>query len=1118
MSRKIFLATTLAVCLALAFAAISAANRTRSRSSRPDRGPAFRSTTAIEDVSQTFAPAFRRQIAPTGIEFDANGLQADSISQLVSGPDALVKKANAYLSVAHTQEPHDAYVTLQRVLDLGLDQIDTTKARRLQAAAYRNLADLYQEPSRQAYYLSKAVGFVDSPGIREELEANIQVLGGMPEIVAIEQMNTGPYALSPVDFGDDDTCDGGPPVSAPSITRMSIQDPSGGFEDRNFLQVVIPGPMGWALEIETTSEGCNDPISCSDAAFDTDMALWGRCEGGFEDNLVERDMNQGDGGLGWLSKIQTTCLLPGTYYLEVKGQFGAAPKNFDVNIISTDECIVPVEDDYEPDNTIPDSSSIGHPNSIPDHASGWLGRDNKDIQAHSIFPRNDDDHGKIDLTRTERVRMGTQVQFPSNANGFRGITAGPDEDTQLILFYGEDPHGGLCNTPPFTVGNYCKSSADCDPNAPPAVPSEPADTCFPLYLFTFGGEAIPRFFPDNPLAFNDDVAPSAGNLGSELFMCLPRTASGSPAMSVFDGFSMRSRGYRPPFPGSISDLAFDYESRSRNEGECTYEQEPNQAFADASAVGLNVFVSGIWEGSETFPFADIDLWGPFDVKPPFETVTLQVFPLLINPFGDSEVELWVGPDDGGGFYMVASELDDTGNEPNSFLTVEDLPPANENPLLGPNTMANAGYYVNVFGLDVVPNWYYNLRIVTPLVETDEVEPNDDHPQVVDYRGTTLVTAAIEPTCDIDRYQFTLGDDSFMEFFTSHPSTDTVLLVQQVNGGSLELTTELGITNGIGSGQAWWASFGPTADADNFAGPIEVADDGTGVTNGCAPLANDMTGKVAYIDRGACAFAGKVLNAQAAGATAVMIGNDRVQPETSVGGDCDDCTIPTVGITQAFGAAIKAGVPADVVWNRGAFEDVTTAAYGPAPTQGNFRGEIAITDDGTGATTACTPIVNDVAGKVAFIDRGACGFSTKTLNAQAAGATAALFGNDRPNNITPGGDCADCEIPTMMILQVDGTMLKETTPGALVVFNDTVLGCDDDGHTEGSNEFLSEVTGCVPAGDYIVSVRGWDSSGGPYVLNIIGTPGCTPTDPPTMSSTGEGSSNFCDPEQFERGCE
>ena len=105
-----------------------------------------------------------------------------------------------------------------------------------------------------------------------------------------------------------------------------------------------------------------------------------------------------------------------------------------------------------------------------------------------------------------------------------------------------------------------------------------------------------------------------------------------------------------------------------------------------------------------------------------------------------------------------------------------------------------------------------------------------------------------------------------------------------------------------------AAFGPT-DPSEATGAALLADDGTGTaTDGCEPFVNDMTGAIALVDRGACTFVQKALNAQAAGAIgAVIINNDATNPDQPppLGGTNDAVVIPVVGISITNGTAVKA---------------------------------------------------------------------------------------------------------------------------------------------------------------------------------------------------------------------
>jgi hypothetical protein len=98
-----------------------------------------------------------------------------------------------------------------------------------------------------------------------------------------------------------------------------------------------------------------------------------------------------------------------------------------------------------------------------------------------------------------------------------------------------------------------------------------------------------------------------------------------------------------------------------------------------------------------------------------------------------------------------------------------------------------------------------------------------------------------------------------------------------------------------------AAYGPTPDADGISGDIVYA----GL--GCAALVDFPAGAIALVDRGVCPFVDKTTNAQAAGASAVIVANNAAGT-ISMGGD-GAFAIPSVMISQADGNTIKAGLPA-----------------------------------------------------------------------------------------------------------------------------------------------------------------------------------------------------------------
>jgi len=101
-----------------------------------------------------------------------------------------------------------------------------------------------------------------------------------------------------------------------------------------------------------------------------------------------------------------------------------------------------------------------------------------------------------------------------------------------------------------------------------------------------------------------------------------------------------------------------------------------------------------------------------------------------------------------------------------------------------------------------------------------------------------------------------------------------------------------------------AAFGPT-DITGISGEIvQVQDTSANPAQGCFAATNDLTGKIALIDRGSCAFVQKATNAQAAGAIAAVICNQDNAFFVAGGDDGGTLSIPTVTFPSSFCDAIK----------------------------------------------------------------------------------------------------------------------------------------------------------------------------------------------------------------------
>ena len=103
-----------------------------------------------------------------------------------------------------------------------------------------------------------------------------------------------------------------------------------------------------------------------------------------------------------------------------------------------------------------------------------------------------------------------------------------------------------------------------------------------------------------------------------------------------------------------------------------------------------------------------------------------------------------------------------------------------------------------------------------------------------------------------------------------------------------------------------------------------------------------------------------------------------------------------------------------------------ASFGAPLTLGGLSGDVVLADDGAAPTSdACSPLVNaaQMAGRIAFIDRGTCTFTSKAQQAQAAGAVAVIIANNVGGPLAPGGSDPSITIPVVGISQADGNTIR-----------------------------------------------------------------------------------------------
>lgn len=121
----------------------------------------------------------------------------------------------------------------------------------------------------------------------------------------------------------------------------------------------------------------------------------------------------------------------------------------------------------------------------------------------------------------------------------------------------------------------------------------------------------------------------------------------------------------------------------------------------------------------------------------------------------------------------------------------------------------------------------------------------------------------------------------------------------------------------------------------------------------------------------------------------------------------------------------------------------TAAFGPlvtaALTSGNIVAAVDAVEAGGTSTDGCSPFSNaaTVAGRIALIERGLCGFAVKARNATDAGAIAVIIYNNAANAAAGPPGMADdningqfVTIPTVSLRRTDGTDIVAALAGTV----------------------------------------------------------------------------------------
>jgi len=716
MSKKVLFLTALAACFALALVPVMAAERTNDRSAdRVQRG-ADRTITSADDndVSDTFSEE---------VVLSTDRARVPSQSQLnLYAAQGMLEQANKLRAAG---DDDAARALLARIA--GMDLADSPMAEEIRVKLFDSMATLYTAaPHKQVAYLNQALRHA-SDANKQAYRNQITELGGVIVEDAAVLTATTSSSTNTVAGAGDDTCD----TAAPAVLPLEVQDIS--FPgDGNWRFFEITNPIGQITSIET---------------------------------LINAGTLNPDTAEIYMSLLDAGCLVPGTYYVEVRGwcaeSVGSAhcsdPNNeavvgsYDLEI-SLSDC--PTElppDNYEPDDTREMANNIGHPSSTPLNANAW-GRAKKDIQSKTIGIAGDIDWNIFKLTRVELVRFGTMGQYPTFFNGFEAIEleipgrSNFEDGVARNMYYEVEPDG-CCNT----AGETYQESR---------------------------GAVNPIVVDNNQGVDTENNTP----------VCLPNTRNANTSASVIEGID-----WMTSVAGASDADIFEYQVRVSNEVQCTFEVEPNQNTDEAMPLVLGETRYGFFDYNVTIPFQDADLYD-FNVD---ELSIVSIYTTGPNPLQtDTFIDIFVGPlgpPFDPIFIPTGLTSEDAGGTFLSRIDIPGLPPAAD-------LLANAGlpagddprYLLRVTSNYLNPNFSYGVESTIEAFPTPEIEPNDFSEAGSNWMAINtdqVIDADVLEGCDMDTFKIALVESTYVRVETAAGTlSDTILEMVSCEDGAVLYNT------------------------------------------------------------------------------------------------------------------------------------------------------------------------------------------------------------------------------------------------------------------------------------------------------------------------------------------
>jgi hypothetical protein len=271
-----------------------------------------------------------------------------------------------------------------------------------------------------------------------------------------------------------------------------------------------------------------------------------------------------------------------------------------------------------------------------------------------------------------------------------------------------------------------------------------------------------------------------------------------------------------------------------------------------------------------------------------------------------------------------------GDAVSTFTYTKNMKPQGYSPRVVPLTGAGSGIYnsdLAFWGKKAYQGTYSGFRIIdvadpenpVELENYEECSPGTtqgNQGDVIVWENL-LVRSWNSPataTSSCDGELVGAGFEGLHVFDISDPSDpDLVGSVPLASFGALPHRVTIASGPAAGTYPASGAAWGTPPTLAGLSGDLVAVDDGVigagtppgTLTDGCEPF-DVPDGSIALVDRGFCGFVIKAANAQAAGASAIVVANNVAGAPITMGGADPSLTITGVMVSQADGATIRAG--------------------------------------------------------------------------------------------------------------------------------------------------------------------------------------------------------------------